>query len=294
MNLAPEPMKGESQGHSGCLITAHCSLPQIAAFRLFRKTTDTFGCGLRRPLNLNGVAMSGGSVLIVDSDRGSVRRLTELMSDLPLEVSIASSKGEAIEMSLQSRFDLCLISHGLVDGNGLSLFAESLNKRSGTTGVLLSRQADLRVVVEALDAGFSHVVDQPIETDQIRLILARLFPELKMICSASGCSCERSNLMQCEGEVPDLKSIASLSMSAIRFSMSTADLIRIIRSVDYPFAGKERLEYFDRDTLERVVCLVRRWSQQRLAASGKLPAQSVNSWDELSASEASSPVKVPA
>jgi len=257
-------------------------------------TTDIFGCGLCRPLNLNGVAMSGGSVLIVDSDRGSVHRLTDLMSDLPLAVSIASSKGEALEMSLQSRFDLCLVSHGLVDGNGLSLFAESLNKRGGTIGVLLSRQADLRVVVEALDAGFSHVVDQPIENDQIRLILARLFPELKTAFGDPACSCERTNLMQSEGRIPDLKSIASLSMSAIRFSLSTADLIRVIRSVDYPFAGKERLEYFDRDTLERVVCLVRRWSQQRLAASGKLPTHALNSRENLSASEATSPIKVPA
>ena len=67
-------------------------------------------------------------------------------------------------------------------------------------------------------------------------------------------------------ELPDLRYIATLSMSQIRVSLTEDDLIRIIRSVDYPFAGKERLEYFDRDTLERVVCLVRRWSQQRIAA----------------------------
>jgi hypothetical protein len=65
----------------------------------------------------------------------------------------------------------------------------------------------------------------------------------------------------------DLESISVLSDEEIRRVMSTADLIAVIRSVDYPFAGKERLEYFDRDTLERVVCLVRRWTCHRL---GKL------------------------
>ncbi len=30
--------------------------------------------------------------------------------------------------------------------------------------------------------------------------------------------------------------------------------------------GRNGLEFFDRDTLERVVCLVRRWSQNRIAA----------------------------
>ncbi len=65
----------------------------------------------------------------------------------------------------------------------------------------------------------------------------------------------------------DLESISVLSDDEIRRVMSTGDLIAVIRSVDYPFAGKERLEYFDRDTLERVVCLVRRWTCHRL---GKL------------------------
>ena len=62
----------------------------------------------------------------------------------------------------------------------------------------------------------------------------------------------------------DLESISALSDDEIRRVMSTAELIAVIRSVDYPFAGKERLEYFDRDTLERVVCLVRRWTCHRL------------------------------
>jgi hypothetical protein len=73
------------------------------------------------------------------------------------------------------------------------------------------------------------------------------------------------------GSVPgrdfDLESISTLSDDEIRRLMSTDELIAVIRSVDYPFAGKERLEYFDRDTLERVVCLVRRWTCHRL---GKL------------------------
>ena len=57
----------------------------------------------------------------------------------------------------------------------------------------------------------------------------------------------------------DLHTIASLSNDEIRGSMTRDELIDVIRSVDYPFAGKDRLEFFDRDTLERVVCLVRRW-----------------------------------
>jgi hypothetical protein len=62
----------------------------------------------------------------------------------------------------------------------------------------------------------------------------------------------------------DLDTISTLTDEQIHHAMSDAELISVIRSVEYPFAGKERLEYFDRDTLERVVCLVRRWSCLRL------------------------------
>jgi len=62
----------------------------------------------------------------------------------------------------------------------------------------------------------------------------------------------------------DLESISTLSDDEIRRVMSVPELIAVIRSVEYPFAGKERLEFFDRDTLERVVCLVRRWTCNRL------------------------------
>ena len=62
----------------------------------------------------------------------------------------------------------------------------------------------------------------------------------------------------------DLQTISELSNDEIRDSMTTDELIQIIRSVDYPFAGKERLEFFDCDTLERVVCLIRRWSCRQL------------------------------
>ncbi len=62
----------------------------------------------------------------------------------------------------------------------------------------------------------------------------------------------------------DLQTISALSNDEIRESMTKGELIQIIRSVDYPFAGKERLEFFDCDTLERVVCLIRRWSCRQL------------------------------
>lgn len=61
-----------------------------------------------------------------------------------------------------------------------------------------------------------------------------------------------------------VESIARLSSGQIG-TLADEELIALIRAVPYPFAGKERLEFFDRDTLERVSHLVRRWCLNKLA-----------------------------
>ncbi len=129
----------------------------------------------------------------------------------------------------------------------------------------MSRHPDLRVVQQALDAGYVHVIEQPVDLQQVVPVLCRVFGDAAASLSFESDTCQRCTCMNTD--LPDLRYIASLTMAQIRSSLSNSDLIQIIRSVDYPFAGKERLEYFDRDTLERVVCLVRRWSQQRLASA---------------------------
>lgn len=206
--------------------------------------------------------MSDGVILIVDSDRDCVARLVDLLTPLPFTVVVAFDQLHAYEISLQNTIDLYLIAHGLSDGNGIKLFARLLQTQHGLTGVLLARHVDLRVIYEAIGAGFQHVLPKPIDADQFFTVLSETFgqiPENSTVSELQAIKEYTMNLPQ-----PDLEAIAMLTSQDIRERMTTPELIAVIRSVDYPFAGKERLEYFDRDTLERVVCLVRRWSQQRL------------------------------
>lgn len=219
-------------------------------------------------------------LLIVESDAGVVRRLYALLSSLPVRIVIAGTRADAVEAGLSRTFDLCFIAHGLVDGNGLSLLREALWGRGAVVGVLMSRHADLRVVQQAIDFGYSGVMQDPPDLRQLRPLLRRVYGELADSLSFECPEIARSIAAKADAfkELPDLRSISELTLTQIRSVLSNVDLMRIIRAVDYPFAGKERLEYFDRDTLERVVCLVRRWSQQRL---GLQYARHVQSPSEL-------------
>lgn len=207
--------------------------------------------------------MSHGLILIVDSDRDSVSQLVEMLSPVPLTVMVAFDQLNAYESSLQHSFDLFLISHGLSDGNGIKLYDRLQRNSDRHASVLLANHVDLHVVYDAVSAGFSHVLPKPLDLHQLRFVLSETFAQLPMDHFSLQDTVFREYSMSVA--MPDLEAIASLSTVDICEKLSNAELIRIIRSVDYPFAGKERLEYFDRDTLQRVVCLVRRWSQQRLS-----------------------------
>ena len=206
--------------------------------------------------------MSQGLVLIVDSDRESASLLVNALSHLPFKVMVAVDQLTAYEASLQYSFDLFLIAHGLADGNGIKLLARLQKSSTGSNGVLIANHIDLRVVYDAVSAGYRHVLPKPLDWRQLCFVLAETFGDLPL----DRLSAEGTVFMEypVSPALPDLEAIASLTTAEICDKMTNTELIRIIRSVDYPFAGKERLEFFDRDTLQRVVCLVRRWSQQRL------------------------------
>ncbi len=207
--------------------------------------------------------MSHGLILIVDSDRDSVSQLVEMLAPVPLTVMVAFDQSNAYESTLQHSFDLFLISHGLSDGNGIKLYDRLQRNSERHASVLLANHIDLHVVYDAMSAGFRHVLPKPLDLHQLRFVLSETFDQLPMDHFSGHSAVLREYSMSVA--MPDLEAIASLSTVDICEKLTNAELIRIIRSVDYPFAGKERLEYFDRDTLQRVVCLVRRWSQQRLS-----------------------------
>ncbi len=175
-------------------------------------------------------------VLIIDSDRESIVQLHKLLSGLPLDVMVAVDQVQAFEKSLSHQINLMFVSHGLQDGNGIKLFTRLRQTNRGVCGVLMAGHVDLRVVYDAVCAGFVHVLAKPFEPAELRYVLSELFPD--RVWSVEGCHTSGKERMD-TSPAPDLLAIARLTTADIREKLTTAELIRIIRSVDYPFAGKE-------------------------------------------------------
>ncbi len=209
--------------------------------------------------------MSDTSVLLVDSDASSVQRLRCLFSSLPVNLVVAVSRREALVTGLQQRFVLVLVAHGLSDGSGTDLLQKLTVHGRPLTGALLSYHANLTVIQQALSNGYQFVLQQPVSA--IRIVeLLKVLPQLSEYADRVWTPDDTIPfpLAGVENTI-HLDDVAGLTRIDVSDRLSKPELIHIIRSVEYQFDGKERLEYFDRDTLERIVLLIRRWSRLRLA-----------------------------
>lgn len=199
-------------------------------------------------------------ILLVDSDISVCSSVSRTLAGLGYGVDIAYDANEARKLCTQPRYRIGLIGERLSDGDGVTLFRELHPSQRAMQGVLLSAAANLYTVANAIGGGMMRIINKPIDFRELLTLIEKESPMLALMEQSAVAS-------TAETSVFDEEAVAALSAHEIEFELSDSDLIQVIRSVDYPFAGKERLEFFDRDTLQRVVHLVRRWCCNRLQRS---------------------------
>lgn len=199
-------------------------------------------------------------ILLVESDLTICNTISRTLAGLGYGLDVAYDASEARSLARQHRYSLGLFGDRLSDGDGVQLFEEMRFLQQRMAGVLVTAAGNLYTVSKAIGAGMLRVLCKPLD-------FAELVALVNVTAEAShdehvGVVPERGRTMQFTEA-----RIAELTPRDIQHRLTERDLVEIIRSVDYPFAGKERLEFFDRDTLERVVHLVRRWCRNRLQLS---------------------------
>ena len=198
-------------------------------------------------------------ILVVDSDLNICTSVSRTLTGLGYGLDVAYDADEARNLSRRNRYAVGLFGESLTDGDGVSLFRELCPAQEGMLGVLVAPVANLPTVARAIGAGMSRIAPVPIDFNDLVHFLTAIpanGPESKTAGSAP--------MTTTRGSVYSEDAIAELTPGDITQRLSISDLIEVIRSVEYPFVGKDRLEFFDRDTLERVVHLVRRWCRNRL------------------------------
>lgn len=192
------------------------------------------------------------NILVVDSNSDAAAHLSRTLAALGYHVEVAPTSAMALTLARSLHFDVGIFSELLTDGEGTSLFRRISTIQQGIRGILLAATGNLLTVWKAISAGMQRVLIRPID-----------FTELLPIVESTGSSDGTASGGVAAMRTFEEADIASLTSEEIRYRLSQEELVSIIQRVDYPFAGKDRLPHFDRDTLERVVHLVRRWCQSR-------------------------------
>lgn len=189
-------------------------------------------------------------VLLVGQDPEVCHSVAGTLSGLGFGIDVAYDRRTGLFLADRRNYTHLVVDDEIDDAGGMSVFHQLSAVQTGLTTVLLTAAGNQNTVASAIKAGVRRVIAKPVDPRQLISIISSV--------SASQTTMPAPR--------PTIRSIASLSIREIHEGLSIDQLISIIRSVDYPFAGKERLEHFDRDTLERVVHLVCRWCRQKLAA----------------------------
>jgi len=197
-------------------------------------------------------------ILIVDSDLNVCTSVSRTLSGLGYGLDVAYDSEEARGLARRNRYSVGLFGESLTDGDGIALFRELCPEQKGMLGVLVSSVPNLPTVARAIGAGMSRVAPVPIDFHDLVSFLTTI------PAGPESTKPQKSATMTSPTCAFSEDAIAELTPGDISQRLTLSELIEVIRSVEYPFAGKDRLEFFDRDTLERVVHLVRRWCRNRL------------------------------
>lgn len=190
-------------------------------------------------------------LLLIDSDQNDCGRLLRVLSGLGFSLDVTYSAKEARVLNEQQRYSWSVIGTPSDGADSVALFTQLRERQTRLRGLIVADETDNGIRTAAEEAGLE-TISRPIDVNV-------LIPWL-----SSGTGESTTVELGAEESLPvDERIVARLPESTIRNRLSDEQLIKIIRGVDYPFAGKDRLEMFDRDTLVRVVLLIKRWCRSR-------------------------------
>jgi len=111
--------------------------------------------------------MACQKILIIDDEAFIADMSRMALGDIGHEVSCAYSGEQAIEMAMQTQFDLAIVDAMLPGMSGLETFEHTRQANPGIVGILVSGHANMDMVIDAMNKGFSSVLEKPVEGTEI-------------------------------------------------------------------------------------------------------------------------------
>lgn len=106
-------------------------------------------------------------ILVIDDEVFIADMSRMVLGNVGHEVLCAHSGEQAVEMAMGSHFDLAIVDAMLPGMSGIETFDVIRQTDPGIVGILVTGHADLAMVVEAMNRGFSGVLEKPLDPREL-------------------------------------------------------------------------------------------------------------------------------
>lgn len=120
------------------------------------------------------------SILIIDDDQLVRESLFEVLSHQGYDVAMASDGTEGLTKLGEADYDLALVDMRLPSGSGIDILKESKERCPNLDVVMMTGFGTVENAVEAMKFGAADYVTKPINDDEIRILLRRIFDLKKL------------------------------------------------------------------------------------------------------------------
>ena len=111
--------------------------------------------------------MVAHKILVVDDEAFIADMSRIALGDIGHDVFCAYSGEQAVEMAMESHFDLAIVDALLPGMSGMETFDVLRQTDPGIIGVLVTGHANKDMVVEAMNKGISRVLEKPLEAEEL-------------------------------------------------------------------------------------------------------------------------------
>lgn len=111
--------------------------------------------------------MAPQKILVIDDEAFIADMSRMALGDIGHEVFCAYSGEQAVEMAMVTRFDLAIVDAMLPGMTGIETFDAIRQTDPGIIGILVSGHANMDMVVNAMNRGFSGVLEKPLDAREL-------------------------------------------------------------------------------------------------------------------------------
>ena len=117
----------------------------------------------------------GARVLLVEDDRVLAQSLKKYLEINGLEVELAYSFSDAVDLLERKRFDLYVLDVNLGDGDGIELLEDLRHFKDDTPTIFISALTDIQTITRGFNAGAEDYLKKPFDPEELVIrIKARL------------------------------------------------------------------------------------------------------------------------